>query len=74
LPTIEVALHERVERARIEYEMAIAEAQKLLEAAQQSTDGVSAIRRARHLQQTATQEYSEALRALTEFVLGRKAG
>jgi len=74
LPTIERALHERVERTRREYEAVLSEARMLLQEAQASANSVVAIRRARTMQQTATRRYSEALKALSEFVLGRKAG
>jgi hypothetical protein len=72
---IEVELQERVARAREQYEQAIAEARRL---AAESRNGnphlndSSKITQALQLQNTATRRYSEALRALSEFVLGYK--
>ena len=68
-------LRSRVALARREYERAIAEAKSLLEQAHDlglgNADSVAAIRKANHAQQIATYNYSEALKALSEFVLDR---
>ena len=68
---IERELKRRVERARLDYERAMAESSKLLEMASKSGDGMAAIQRAQRLQRAATVRYSEALKALSSYVLDR---
>lgn len=73
---VETDLQERVVRARERYERAIAETQKLaVESPDGSQDsyGSHSIARALRLQHSATRRYSEALRALSEFVLDCKS-
>lgn len=72
---IELELQERVARARNQYERAIAAARKLAAETRDGNpylNGSPNITRALQLQNTATRRYAEALRALSEFVLGYK--
>jgi hypothetical protein len=68
-------LEEKVRLARREYESAVEEARRLVEQTQElglsHPDGIYAIRNATRLQKTASQQYSEAVKELCEFVLGK---
>jgi len=71
----ESELEEKVRLARQEYESAVGKARRLVEQSQDlgldHPDGISALRNATHLQRAASQQYSEAVKALYEFVLGK---
>ena len=73
LAQLKIKLHKRVEKARVEYQQAQNEANKLLETARdvglRNFEGVLAINRASHLQAVATKRYAEALKALADFIL-----
>ncbi len=69
----ESELRDRVARARQQYEIVLAESQRVLEQSQDlglnNPDGVSAVRNANRTRQDATERYAAALKALAEFVL-----
>jgi hypothetical protein len=71
-------LQERVERARQDYERIVEAARRLTEQTGYANladgDRLAAIRKARQIQEIATQQYAEALKALSDFVLGRQTG
>lgn len=74
---IEAVLHERVALAKAEYKRATAEARRLIESARdvgfQNPDGRCALNEATRIQQVATRRYTEALMALSDYALNRKA-
>lgn len=65
----------RVDRARKEYENVMIEVRRLMKRAEglglASPEGLTAIGNATRLQDEATRRYAEALRALSDSVLGR---
>jgi hypothetical protein len=74
LSRIELELQQRVALARKQYERAIAEVRKLgVESGDRSVRaaGASKLAAALRFQNIATRQYSEALKALSEFVLGQ---
>jgi hypothetical protein len=70
-------LEQRVEEARRDYELVLAQTRKLLDQAR--TDGLDgaaskmAIQNAARMQAAATTRYSQALKELSDFMLGRHA-
>lgn len=80
---VEAKLRHEVELARVEYESAMKRSRSLMEQAEDvqmepaadvllvHPDGTTALRQAIALQQRATSRYSNALKTLSEFVLGK---